>query len=129
MEGADSAYYIADSSSGANKQVIYDVRSQSLTAPAAISQIEVRFIGKSSSQNVAVNFFVKDSAAGFPAVAESGFTFTAAGAIRTEYFYLSSGALNYVNSLADRRVDFRVSASGNAAYTLSTDQILFIAYP
>lgn len=129
LQSIDSAYYVADSSVGADKQVVYEVRSQSLTAPTTISQIEVRYTARANKTGVAVEFYIKDSSAGFPASAESGFTFTTANEDRTEYFYISSAALSYINSLPDRRVDLRIRTTTTAAFTLSTEQIIFVASP
>ena len=128
LQSSDSAYYVANSSSGNPKQVVFTVQSQSMTQPASISQIEVRFVVMSDHTNVTVDLYVKGST-GYPASPDSGFTFTTAGVSKTAYFYLSVAELSYINSLADRRVDLMVSATGNLNYQLSSDQILFTASP
>lgn len=130
LQSVDINYYVVNSASipGA-KAVIWWGESQTMTAPPTISQIEVRFTGKSSKTNISVEFFVKDSAAGFPVTPTSGFTFTAADTDTTRSFYLDATALAYVNSLAQRKVTFKIETTGSAVFTLSTNQVLFIASP
>ncbi len=130
LHDADTSYYVVNSASipGA-KLVQWSSESGVMTAPPTISQIEVRFTGKSSAQNVIVEFFVKDSAAGFPALATSGFTFTESGTDTNRSFYLDATALAYVNSLAQRKVTFKIETTGSGTFTLSTNQVLFIASP
>ncbi len=129
VQGGDGAYYVADSTTGSPKEVIYTVGSQSLIAPATISQIQVRFTGNASRDNISVDLFVKDSGAGFPVLSSYTFTFSQNDTNQSVYFNLGPTALAYVNSLPDRRVDLKVSASGDASFSLSTDQIMFIASP
>lgn len=129
LHDSDSIYYAVFSTAGSPKRVAWSGQSEVMTAPTTISQIEVRFIGKADKENIAMEFFVQDSAAGFPATATSSFTFTTADTVVTRYFYLDATALTYVNSLPQRRVTLKVQASGQALFTLYTDQILFTASP
>ncbi len=129
LHDSDGIYYAVYSSGGSPKRVTWWGQSEVMTAPTTISQIEVRFIGKADKENITVEFFVKNSDAGFPAIAESGFTFTQADTVTTRYFYLDAAPLAYINSLPERRVTLKVQASGTATFTLSTDQIIFIASP
>ncbi|MBI2830153.1 MAG: prepilin-type N-terminal cleavage/methylation domain-containing protein [Chloroflexi bacterium] len=130
LHDADAVYYVVDSASvPGGKAVSWSAASEVMTAPTTISQIEVRFTGKSSRQNVLAEFFVQDSAAGFPANGTTGFTFDQADTVTTRSFFLDDTALAYVNSLSQRKVTLKIEASGNANFTLSTDQVLFIASP
>ncbi len=129
LHDSDAIYYAVYSSSGSPKRVAWSGQSGVMTAPTTISQIEVRFIGKADKENITMEFFVQNSAAGFPATATSSFTFTTADTVVTRYFYLDAAALAYVNSLAQRKVTLKVQGSGQALFTLYTDQILFTASP
>ena len=129
LHDSDSIYYAVFSSSGSPKRASWSGQSEVMTTPATISQIEVRFIGKVDKENITMEFFVQDSAAGFPATPTSGFTFTQADTVSTRFFYLDATALAYVNSLPTRRVNLKVQGSGSATFTLYTDQIVFTASP
>ncbi|MBI4322150.1 MAG: hypothetical protein HY675_26965 [Chloroflexi bacterium] len=129
LQSADGAYYAVDSTTGGDKQAVYTVRSQSLTVPSTISQLQVRFTGQSSKDNTSIAFYVKNSDAGFPASSEYSFTFADNDTSQTVAFNVSSSALSYISSQPDRRLELKISASGNSAFTLSTDQIAFIASP
>lgn len=129
LHDSDGIYYAVYSTAGSPKRVAWSGVSEVMTAPTTINQIEVRFIGKTDKENISMEFFVQDSAAGFPAMASYGFTFAAADTIYTRYFYLDATALAYVNSLPQKRVTLKVQGSGQALYTLYTDQILFTASP
>jgi len=130
LHDADGNYYVVEAAIVTGSKIVsWWGESEIMTAPTTISQIEVRFIGQSSKTNITMEFFVKDSDAGFPATAASGFTFTEANVDSTRSFYLDEATLAYVNSLPERRVTLKVEATGSAVFTLSTDQILFIASP
>ncbi len=129
LHDADRNYYVVASVSVAiGDMVSWWGESGVMTAPATISQIEVRFTGQVNRSDVVVEFYVKDSAAGFPALPTSSFTFTAVDTVTTRSFYLDAATLAYINSLAQRKVTLKIDASGKS-FTLSTDQILFIASP
>ncbi len=130
LHDVDGNYYVvAAASVSGGKQASWWGESQVMTAPATISQIEVRFTGKSSSKNVLVEFFVKNSDVGFPATAASAFTFTEGNTDTTRSFYLNQATLDYINSLSQRKVTLKVVATATPTFSLSTDQILFIASP
>ncbi|MBI2860811.1 MAG: hypothetical protein HYX91_04810 [Chloroflexi bacterium] len=130
LHDVDSVYYVVNSATvGGSKVVSWWAQGENMSAPATISQIEVRFTGKSNKQNVAMEFFVQDSDSGFPGVAASGFTFTQADTVVTHSFPLDPTALAYVNSLTERRVTLKVQGTTSAVFTLSSDQVLFIASP
>ncbi len=130
LHDVDGNYYVvAAASVSGGKQASWWGESQVMTAPATISQIEVRFTGKSSSKDVLVEFFVKNSDVGFPATAASAFTFTEGNTDTTRSFYLNQATLDYINSLSQRKVTLKVVATATPTFSLSTDQILFIASP
>lgn len=130
LHDVDQSYYMVNSATVSGSKVVnWWCVSESMSAPPTISQIEVRFTGKASSKNITMEFFVKDSDAGFPLTAASGFTFTQADTDTTRSFYLDAAALAYVTSLPQRQVTLKVVATGSATFSLSADQAIFIASP
>ena len=130
LHDVDGNYYAVDAVSiPGGKAVSWWGEGEVMTAPTTISQIEIRFTGKTSKKNITMEFFVKNIIAGFPATAASGYTFTEADTDTTRSFYLDLVTLAYINSLPERRVTLKVVATGSATFSLSTDQILFIASP
>ncbi|MDP2919575.1 MAG: prepilin-type N-terminal cleavage/methylation domain-containing protein [Dehalococcoidia bacterium] len=130
LHDIDQSYYVVNSATvGGSKVVNWWCSSGVMSAPPTISQIEVRFTGKADKNNITMVFYVKDSAAGFPATPASGFTFTEANTDTTRSFYLDAATLAYVTSLPQRQVTLKVVATGSATFSLSTDQVIFIASP
>ncbi len=130
LHDIDNGYYVVNSATvSGSKMVNWWCVGEAMSAPPTISQIEVRFTGKASSKMVVVEFFVKDSDTGFPALTTSGFTFTEADTDTTRSFYLDAATLAYVTSLPQRQVTLKVVATASPAFTLSTDQVIFIASP
>ncbi|GEM_PF-1808234 len=127
LQSADTDYYRVDSvSEGGSKVVSWEAYSQTMTAPPTISQIEVRFTGRVTKNNVAMEFFVKD-ASGYPPNADFAFTFTEEDTEETRSFYLDAAALSYINTT--EVVYLKVTATGGSTFTLDANQVLFIASP
>ncbi|MBI2865742.1 MAG: prepilin-type N-terminal cleavage/methylation domain-containing protein [Chloroflexi bacterium] len=126
LQSVDTDFYIVNSTTGGTKAVAWEAYSQTMSTPATISQIEIRFTGKANRTNVSMNFFVKD-ASGYPTVADSGFTFTQADTETTHSFYLDPDKVSYINGT--RVVYLKVTADGSANFTLSSNQVVFIASP
>jgi len=130
LHDADAAYYVVASQSVPGAKVVsWWSEGEEMTAPVTITQIEVRYTGQVDKKPVITEFFVKDSAAGFPVTASSGFTFTGTATDHTHSFYLDATALAYVNSLPQRKVTLKVEGTASATWELSSEQVLFIASP
>lgn len=130
LNSSDADYYVVDSTGGGIKEAIWWVESQTMTTPATIANIQVRFTGKTDKNNTAMQFYVQDPATGnFSSTPASGFTFTEVDTDRTHFFYLDATVVSYINQPGVRKVKLKVEASANATFTLSTNQVLFIAEP
>jgi len=128
LQNADTDFYVVDSASAgpATRVVSWEAVSQTMTAPATINQIEVRFTGKSDKKDVTMELFVK-GISGYDAVADSGFTFTEADTEKTHILFLDPAKVSFVNST--RVVELKVKGTLGATWRLSTNQVLFIASP
>lgn len=127
LHDADGNYYVVSSVSipGA-KLVDWQAVSETITAPSPIGGARVRFAGKSSAQNVAMEFYIKDSDAGFPYLSTAGFSFT--DTVDTSFtFDLDETALAYVNNV--KVITVKVVGTASPTFDLSTDQVVFIASP
>ncbi len=130
FQNSDTDYYVASSTSGNPKEVIYEVFSQNMTAPAPIGQVEVRYVGQSDRNNVAMEFFVKvGSGSIYDAVADYGFTFTQPDTETTRFFYLDATKLAALNGASTKVLYLKVRSSASANHDLRSNQALFIASP
>lgn len=128
LTSSDNNFYVVNSTTGSPKEVTYEVHSQTMTSPTTISNLQVIWVGQVTANSVAMTFYVKASAgASYPAGADAGFTFTQTGTNNSFSFYLTAAEVSAVNS--SKVVYLKVDAQRSASYTVSTDQILFIASP
>lgn len=124
---ADTDFYTVNSSTGGGtKTADWEAHGESMASPATINDVEIRFTGKVSRSGVTMQFYVAD-ASGYPATADSGFTFTQADTESTHTFLLDVAKVSYINST--RVVYLKVSGGGSAMFTLYSNQVLFIASP
>ncbi len=127
LRTADTDFYLVNSSTGGGtKTASWEAYSESMASPTTINDIEIRFTGKASRAGVTMAFYVKD-ASGYPATADSGFTFTQADTESTHSFLLDAAKASYINST--RIVYLKVEGAASAAWALYSNQVVFIASP
>ena len=128
LSDADTDYYVVSAvSEGSSKVVTWSCLSENISTPATIDQLEIRFSGKTTKKNVAMEFYVKDSSGDYPSTPDSGFTFTEADTESIHSFYLDAATVSYIEQ--ERVVSLKVSASAGTPYELHANQVLFIASP
>ncbi|MBI2858341.1 MAG: prepilin-type N-terminal cleavage/methylation domain-containing protein [Chloroflexi bacterium] len=127
LRTADTDFYTAASTTGgATKSVAWEAYSESMASPATINDVQISFTAKASRSSVTMQFFVAD-ASGYPATADSGFTFTQADTETSHSFLLDAAKAAYINTT--RVVYLKVVGSAGAGFTLYSNQVMFIASP
>ncbi|MBI2919032.1 MAG: type II secretion system protein [Chloroflexi bacterium] len=124
---ADSEFLVVDSvNAGGPFKVVWEGSSQTITSPASIGQLQVRFTGKMSKNNVRMDFYVKGPS-GYEDAPDSSFTFPDANVATTHSFYLNAAKVAYVDTT--RVAELKVERRTDSNFTIYTDQVLFIASP
>ncbi len=128
LRDIDGVFHVVNSTTGGGtKWVTWRGDSETMTLPSTISQVEVRFTARSSKAGTAVLFYVIDPATGdFSSTATASFTLTQADVAQTfSFLLLDPTYLAYINQV--RVVRIKVEASNTPTFTLSTDQLQFLA--
>jgi len=124
---ADSSFFVIDSvNAGGPEKVVWEAASQTITTPASIGQVQVRFTGKMNKNNVRVDFFVKGPS-GYEDAPDSSFTFPERDVMTTHSFYLNAAKVAYINTT--RVVEMKMERRTDSNFTVYTDQVLFIVSP
>ncbi len=127
----DTSYYVVNSSTGSNKLVTWEITSQPITF-TTIASIDITFVARSSQTGVLEQLFVYNPTdpthtdGGYhPSVADQGFTYTQNNVDKSVTFPMDAADVAYVDSLITKTVKIKAKASGNANFTISTDQFIF----